>query len=571
VIPEVRAFFYTGPRVTTGKTAGPATLAVPYASELERYANLLANSPLPAYAAQSPTDLDLAHSEASFKTAFKEFPQPFGSGETVPAGLNPACTSPCQGGYYALETTGGEGGPVRVIVLDQTSDVTAQQLAWLNDELAEAHSRPEPAIVIGNANLAAQSATDASAKEVIATLLAGHASAYFFDSPEQNLEVPLGKSLIAYGSGTLGYENFAAQSNSDFLGPSGVLLVQVGQTPNASTGLFPVNVRLVPNIGELALEGEQGTLLRRSEVAQFQALARRPRSGNDAANGSTTPLTDPYIPIPFNCRGTRCAENEGLFPEYTFKSSNPEVGEFVKPDLQVSATTVERSAAGKPIPDEQSGLFCAFKKGETDVTVEAGGLSATLVVTVQGGSLRQPCVPPNPTAAVTTTTASELPPSPAQESPPVASAAPTPVPLLPPPPAPVATVPIKAVVIAPFFSPEPISSFVPAFLPLPVPTPGRPTPPSGTSPVTSPVEAPERQEEEEAAPESVSNEAVAYQPHEHEPVPEYLLGVIVLAAFAGASARRRPGRRRRGVEVAPATISAMRTERRLGSMRRRGR
>ncbi len=573
VIPEVRAFLYTDPRVTTGRTAGPATLTIPYASELERYADLLASSPVPAYAAPSPTDLDLAHSEVSFKEAFSGFPEPFGTASPAP-GLQPACSALCQSGYYALETTGGEGGTVRVIVLDQTSDVSAQQLAWLRTELAEAETKPEPAIVVGNANLAAQSATDASAREVIGALVAGHASAYFFDSPEQNLEVKLGTSLMSYGSGTLGYVSFAAQKAADFLGPSGVLLVQVAQTRSPATGLFPVHVKLIPNIGELALEAEQGTLLRRSEVAEFEALARRPRSGNDSAKGSTTPLTDPYVPIPFNCRGTRCAENEGLFPEYTFRSSEPKVGAFVKPDLAVSATTVERSAAGKPILDAHSGLFCAFAKGETDVTVEAGGLSATVAVVVQGGSLRQPCVPPTPAepAAAVTQSAAPAPP-PASPAPAAASPAPTPVPIpVPPPPAtPVTAVPVKPQLVAPFFVPQTIPSFVPGFVPPPIPTPARPTPPSGTSAVTSPVEAPERQEEEEAAPESVSNEALAYHPSEHEPMPEYLLGVIVLAAFAGASVRRRPGRRRRGVEVAPATISAMRTQRRHGSMRRRGR
>ena len=67
-----------------------------------------------------------------------------------------------------------------------------------------------------------------------------------------------------------------------------------------------------------------------------------------------------------------------------------------------------------------------------------------------------------------------------------------------------------------FIQPTP-AVFLPAFVPVPVPTPARPTPPSGTSAVTSPVEAPQREEEDEVAPESVSNEAVAYSAHEHEP------------------------------------------------------
>ncbi len=56
-ISGIRDFFYTGPRLTTGATSGPATLAIPYERELARYAGLLAASPVTAYGAASPTDL----------------------------------------------------------------------------------------------------------------------------------------------------------------------------------------------------------------------------------------------------------------------------------------------------------------------------------------------------------------------------------------------------------------------------------------------------------------------------------------------------------------------------------
>ena len=79
----------------------------------------------------------------------------------------------------------------------------------------------------------------------------------------------------------------------------------------------------------------------------------------------------------------------------------------------------------------------------------------------------------------------------------------------------------------------------------------------------------EREEEEEAAPESVSNEAVAYRTSEHEPSPVYILGIVLLAAFAGASIRGRPGRRGRDVRVAPATLMGMRAQRTMDP--RRGR
>jgi hypothetical protein len=86
--------------------------------------------------------------------------------------------------------------------------------------------------------------------------------------------------------------------------------------------------------------------------------------------------------------------------------------------------------------------------------------------------------------------------------------------------------------------------------------------------VTSPVEAAEREEEREAAPESVSNEAVAYRANEHEPMPAYLLGIIVLAAFAGASVRRRPRSRRGKAQIASATITSIRSQRQISTRRR---
>ncbi len=85
--------------------------------------------------------------------------------------------------------------------------------------------------------------------------------------------------------------------------------------------------------------------------------------------------------------------------------------------------------------------------------------------------------------------------------------------------------------------------------------------------MTSPVEAAEREEEEEEATESVGNNAAAYRPEEHEPSPAYLLGVVLLAAFAGASIRKRTRGGRRAVRVAPATISTARSQRRIDRKR----
>jgi hypothetical protein len=572
ISPRPRAFLYTGPRVTTGRTAGPATIPIPYERELDRYAEVLGESPIPAYAAASPTDLDQTHSENAFEQTFGSYPF-----------AGPRCeTEGCQSSYYVEETSGAAGGDVRVVVLDgsEHGEVAAAQVEWLEAKLEEVEGR-EPAIVVGDADLPAQIAAGgnsrAGAERVVKALESGHASAYFFDSPEQNVNFTLRASthpgeppLIAYGSGTLGYLNSTSQAESDFIGASGFLLAEVGALD--SYKLAEVKVKLIPDIGELALEAEEGTLLRRSQAALFSALARRPRSGDNAAKGSTTPLTDPYIPIPANCVGITCAE--GIFPEYEFISSNVKIGNFVKQNLALEpdGREPEYEADGKPLQEPQSGskssLFCAFNPGTTIVTIKAGGLSASLPVTVEQGSARQPCgtVPAEAQPSVQQTAPAPAPPpapAPASAAP---ASAPPPVPL-PPPPPPVAVVARPAVRPVPppitFFAQPALTSFVPGFVPPPVPQPARPTPPSGTSA----VEAVEREEEEESATESVSNQAVAYRAPEHEPAPAYILGVIVLAALAGASIRGRPGRRGREVRIAPATISATRSQRQMTSRR----
>ncbi|HTB71304.1 MAG TPA: hypothetical protein VK707_10010 [Solirubrobacteraceae bacterium] len=572
----VRAFFYTGPRLTTG--AGHGIFAVPYERELARYAAVLAG-PLPTYAAASATDLGPG-SECPFQQAFAGYPAPFGSGpaagELAEAGRSSeACSS-----YYAIDSTGA-GGAVRVIVLDESHDVDATQLGWLARQLREASKAQTPAIVIGSADLNAEiAAGDGAAAELAATLVNGEAdaSAYFYDAPEHNIKLPLRvgpRSIPTFGSGTLGYVSTVEAAKQEFIGHSGFLLAEVNAAPavREAENKAKVNVQLIPNVGELALEAERGVLLHRSQTALFDALARRPRSGGEAPRNSTINESALYVPIPANCVGSQCAN--GILPEYEFSSSRPDIGNFVEPNEATGNPEAVLLANEQPIPDAKSGLFCAYNAGTTVVTIKAGGLSSSLTVTVQAGSVRRPCgTQPlkEPPLAEQQAGAPVPPPAPAPTSAaPTSSPPPVPVPA-PPAPAPPAAHPAPAAhppAPKPFFlQPAPIAALLP-FVPLPVPTPARPTPPTGSSFVTSPVEAAEREEEVEEAPESVSNKAVAYRAGEHEPSPLYILGIVVLAAFAGASIRRRPGRGGRQVRVAPATISAMRSQRRISRSIRR--
>ncbi len=594
-----RALLYTGPYVTAGQVSGPRSVAIPFARELQSYGSILGSSSA-AYAAVSPQERDARPesegSEALFESEFAGFPEPLGNGSPAP-GLSPApegqlgepgrqqCASQvgCQAAYYAFDSQGA-GGQVRVIVLDESSDVGGEQLAWVARQLANAKALGEPAIVVGNADLNAHVAAGEVWAAELATVLVGSerqgvpgASAYFYDSPEENVQKPLragGESIPTFGSGTLGYVDVIDEQRGNFHGASGILLAQVEvAAARGRANRAPVTARLVPVVGELALEAQGGTLLRRSLPALFAGLARRPRAGGRGQPDINESEVDPYIPIPTNCIG-ECST--GIFPEYTFTSSRPDIGDFVKPNLALPGSlAVEQNAKGEPIPDSQSGLFCPYNAGKTIVTISAGGLSASLPVTVEAGSVRQPCgtqpLKERPEGQQSSAVPPPPAPSPAPAGPVPASSSPPPVPLPAAPAiAPAAHAPQPPAPHPPVFVPlvAPATPLL-AFVPPPVPTPARPTPPGGTSAVTSPVEMAEREEEHEEAPESVSNKALAYEQSEHEPSPAYVLGIVVLAAFAGASIRRRMRGGRRSVSVAPATITSMRAQRRLSPRSRR--
>jgi hypothetical protein len=611
-----RAFLYTGPRVTTAETQGPKTQPIPFARELGRYAEILSKSGIPAYAAISPYELNARPESNGNESTLEEtlglheLHEPFGHGPAAggmpiveggdvpePARAQCAAEVGCQAAYYAFSSE-GQGGNVWVIVLDDSSDVDSTQLAWLGGQLAAAARSGTPSIVVGNANLNAQIKNgDTAAAAVAQAIVDGGASAYFFDAQEENVREPLdGSEVPAFGSGTLGYVNVNDERFGDFHGASGFMLGQIDVAArNPANNRAPVNARLIPDIGELALEAKGGTLLRRSQPALFAALARRPRAGGRAVNASQETEVDPYIPIPEECVGQACAS--AMFPEYTFSSSDKEIGQFVVHNRAAAnnADAVLQNAKGEAIPDEpvaevngqpvnekgevipreQSGLFCPYFQGRTIVTIEAGGLKSSLPVTVQAGSVREPCgtVPQHHLAAAGASAGAPVPPpspAPAPAGPAPAGAPPV-VPVPPPPPAVVTPAPPARPIPAlppPFFIQPAPAFLVPAFVPPPLPAPAEPTPPSGTSAVTSPVEAAQKEEEEEEATESVSNQALAYHAPEHEPSPVYVLGIVLLAAFAGASMmRRRPRRDRREVHVAPATLSTMRSQRRMSRRR----
>ncbi|HEX6667368.1 MAG TPA: hypothetical protein VF081_12320 [Solirubrobacterales bacterium] len=583
-IAGVRGFLYTGKGVAEGVGGSSAFGRFAFAREQAAYAERLGSSPLPIFAAPAQSDLDRANSLTTFAS--------------VVGGVSPVAGAELARGYYALDSNGA-GGPVRVLVLDYSDPSrrldTARngnaQSCWLAQQLEAAKLAGRPAIVVGNRDLGNRvgSTQDraADASEVAQILVTGTnpklksagcanpnpaaASAYFFDFPEENRSYRLisgARSIPAFGAGTLGYVTPRAQT--DVAGASGFLLASIDVAErDAATNVAPVSVRLIPSLGELALESADGTLLRRSQPALFRGLARRPQAGG-ACFGQNAPecevlLPDPYLKIPSRCQGPNCAT--GIFPEYSFSSSKPDIADFVKVDPgSANPRAVLLGGNDKPIADPTSGLLCAFNAGTTVVTISAGGLSYSTPVTVQKGSVNRPCGttplrekaaidPPAPPPPIPQEPQPEFEQPPTLPPPPVPVSTPTPAPAPAPNPPPL---PLSAAFLPP---PAPVLTPVPVIVPPPPPPTAQTTPPSGTSPVTQPVPAPEPEEEEEAAFDLVHHMAAAQHPArppavlagQHSSGSGVFLRVVpaiaVLMALA-AAASLKPRRRRPRVRYA---------------------
>jgi hypothetical protein len=455
-----------------------------------------------------------------------------------------------------------------VIVLDYSSGSLEAdgQLTWMEGELDAAKAAGVPAIVAGAADITDAGAPNyaSDAATVQQALLAHGASAYvFLDDSQQNVSETIGRgagAIPALGTGTLGYVDppTNAVAAEEFLGASGSLLISVNAgSRNAATNVAPVTIQLIPNVGELALDAVDGTLLPRSEPALFEGLARRPIGGEEFIGGSDEEeAPDPYTLLPETCLGTSCGKF--IEPSYTFTSSNPQIGQFVKHDP--SATNplqVYVNASGQPVADNTSGLFCPFNPGTTTVTITSGGASYSEAITIEEGSVRLPCgtVPvtatgENPGTSVpplqghspgrgpspTTNPTLPLPPNPVHPASVAPAVKPAPRPLTRPLPTPLA--PLPAVV--PVVPLRPILPVAGAIL--------RPIPPAGFGTVSSTVplsvRAVERQREDEEAVESARNSFARYQPGPGaSPVAPLALLVLALGAGASGAAIRRTRRR----------------------------
>jgi hypothetical protein len=562
----LRGFLWAGGRLgnTLTGTSTSGLSADAMARELDRYGQLLSSASIPVHAAISYGDVNSNSSVSAFAAAL---------GSAAPIGETLSGTAPPPSGTaaYAFQST-GSGGAVDVIALDFASatggdsyTLSSAQLSWLRSELDAANLAGAPAIVLGAADLASSNASNyaSDASAVASALASGGASAYLFDSPGDNLAETIrsgGTSIPAYGSGSLGTEDDSTVGNADgYFGAHGFLLVNVDAAKrDATTNVAPVTAELIPSISALSIDAVNGTLLRRSQVALFDAAARIPPTGE-----FESVVTPAYVSIPETCNGSLC--NEFIAPQYTFTSSNPDIGDFVEQDPASTSSTAVYLKNGNPVADSHSGLFCAYNAGTTTITVSTGGLSYSEAVTIQGGSVAQPCRtvpltnPPVLAPQIETGFAAgsghpHLVSSSTPIAPPSAPPSPSPsaVPVPHPVPAPVSSsLPVLPVQPFTFYD-------VPSIIPPTAPSNLRPTPPSGTaevqgqSPVSQNIELLEDEREHQSATQSVHH-MVAYDPDGQNGIPLWPLALIPALALAAASVRR-PRRRGQLLQERMATV-----------------
>jgi photosystem II stability/assembly factor-like uncharacterized protein len=510
-----------------------------------------------------PTFAAIGHSDQPYETpfseAFAEAPEPFGTGAPA-GGIAPVSSgSPTPNGdvhrYYAFDAN-QNGATLRVIVLDdaegqlEAGGPTAGQRGWLEEQLAAAHGRGLPVVVIAATPL--QSLKEG---ESVAALLASSGVLAVFTTSERRLDerrlVPENPSpgapqIPEYEGASLGYQK--PQNN-------GVKWYFV----SANTHTREVQVAAVPVIESLALKPLDGLNVARSLTLQFEAIARRPpgtlatiagRPEEPSEPGEPFPGYDNYVEIPAPSCGARpCVQ-----PSYEFTSSEPTIGDFVEPSGPGSPLP-KLGTNGHPIASATSNLFCAYNAGTTVVSITTGLLSYSLPVTVKPGGFGSPCgtvyrpgvgevirvhtaqsqgrvggaaapPPPSPAPAGTFPTAlSTIPPAPA----------PPPVPPTPPAVKPLAPPATKPIPVEPPL-PAPIESVVPPLAILPAATPPvEPIPPGAGGYAQSPSAA----ERKEKARKQASQSAFSTRPSGASGEEWFYIavgGATLLALLLGAQA-----------------------------------
>lgn len=161
-----------------------------------------------------------------------------------------------------------------------------------------------------------------------------------------------------------------------------------------------VYVRSYPVLDHVAMTARDGLVVEGGDTLRFTGTGRVVEGGGPGdplqSRASVLPLdivsAGVCPPDPNDSNRPKCSRLSGgpIGPTFLYLSDNPAIGTFVAPSPIVPELPYQHPQTGLPVPDSTSGLFCAFKAGETYVSLVSGFHRARMKVTVTGGS--GPCV-----------------------------------------------------------------------------------------------------------------------------------------------------------------------------------
>lgn len=368
-----------------------------------------------------------------WKREFVRMPAPWGSGPrpqgvgepSIPGAVDPDPSLART--HYAFDYKAPGRKPFRIVVIDSSTrsygkasdqnPPNEDQRVWVPNVLKTAFLGGTPTIVVMNQPTIVPDRTpqinwtadrggfegDVSTNAVSAVLTGGPRWNIAQGLPADLPVVPL--YIMGGGGAPLGYEKATAAAQEPTKLPTdgyynAWFLVNIDPSkpsPLNLPGQALVTVRPFPVLDYVSIHAVDGRSQSAGNVLSFSALARGVTGGvSDPEQSKTTYFQLGSFALPVcgdSGQGNgSCAARDALRPPYRFYSENPEIADFVAPDLARGVKVPLRDANRRIVREigGTHGLLCTFKLGSTYINVESGFQRARMRITVAPGF--GPCV-----------------------------------------------------------------------------------------------------------------------------------------------------------------------------------
>ena len=372
--------------------------------------------------------IQLAPVNDFFQRQFATMPKPWGTGRSAPEieefidpGIGLRATEDLARTHYAFDYAPDGKRVVRIAVIDTSDRIYSvgknlesqnpagqDQSTWLTNVAQDATNRRIPLIVVSNVPSAnpltsanvppsydrSGVLTDWPAFESQVQAIGVRAVLSGFVRGNARFTIGQGPTAVpAYILGSAGAPPGGNQfpSNGHYHSWGLVVIDPDGDRDVLGQPRAKVTVHAIPVLESLALSARDGLEAIGGTALRFEGLGRAIAGGgpDDPKYGRRSYLSFPMIEsfeygvAPDGARINRLA----LRPDYHFVSENPEIADFVKPDLSGdNRPLLLEGIKGNVILDDQSGLLCTFKAGSTHIRIVSGNKYVRMPVSVTQGN-----------------------------------------------------------------------------------------------------------------------------------------------------------------------------------------